>query len=52
MTQKCEICKDGTFQDVEGQFGCKKCLPGTSTFGNDAKNFTACKGEDETQKHN
>ena len=50
MTSNCEKCKDGTFQDVEGQFGCKKCQPGSSTFGDDAKNFTSCKGENNRYK--
>ncbi|CAB4012943.1 Hypothetical predicted protein [Paramuricea clavata] len=41
--RKCKLCSDGTYQDVEGQFGCKKCQPGFHTLGNDEKNFTSCK---------
>ena len=42
--RKCKLCSNGTYQDVEGQFGCKKCQPGFHTLGNDEKNFTSCKG--------
>ncbi len=42
--KKCKMCSNGTFQDVEGQFGCKKCQPGFYTLGSDEKNFTSCKG--------
>ncbi|XP_077983821.1 sushi, von Willebrand factor type A, EGF and pentraxin domain-containing protein 1-like [Glandiceps talaboti] len=42
MSDKCQLCSPGYFQDEEAQFECKQCDVGTSTIGTQAKNFTEC----------
>ena len=44
LHEKCIKCSPGSYQSEEGRFECFKCPEGTSTVGEDSKNFTACRG--------
>ena len=45
LQEKCVLCKAGTYQPKEGYLRCYECPKGTWTVGDDAKNFTACRGK-------
>ena len=44
-TGLCEQCPKGNYQPKEGSISCIPCPEGSTTVGDDVKNYTSCRSE-------